>query len=279
MPDLLGEMMILCYSFNATSAPDYLGNLTEVTLKDSNRKTLCVKSFVSWCRNFGTIESTAGRFLFGDRMEEMDLRLPQHVIGPSESVLEDLFWHYVRGTQGGHHNCISQFPIGPFRVDAIFDCDGTAVVIELDGKEYHDWQRDDARDSVLLHQVGAVIRIPYRAMKYYPFATLAVIGAWYPRFQPIRDDRTMSYIELQRLYNKEVAHLDAIDQEDWFCQFNSMIEVYTGLAPYSSATSVGGPRAFLKQGRPSLITRRNGKTSPELLAELRSEIKKRRGQV
>lgn len=55
-----------CYSYLAAPGLNYLCNLTEVLLKDSNSKTLCVKSFVSWCRNFGTEESIAGRFSFGE---------------------------------------------------------------------------------------------------------------------------------------------------------------------------------------------------------------------
>jgi hypothetical protein len=59
-----------CYYNLATSGLDRGFDLTEVKLKDSNRKTLCVKSFVLWCRNFRTIESNAGRFLFGGEMDQ-----------------------------------------------------------------------------------------------------------------------------------------------------------------------------------------------------------------
>lgn len=207
-------------------------------------------------------------------MEPLDAQRPP--LPKSESVLEDLFWHYVRYTQGGIENCVSQFPIGQFRVDALFDCDGVAVVVELDGKEYHDWQRDDERDSVLLKEVGAVVRIPYRAMKLFPFATMKVLSLWYPRFEMAKDTRTMDSIELQRFYDREVFPLSDDEREDWFYQFNDVIEVWSCSGIDSDSGSVGSPRAFLKQGRSAVITKRNGKTSPELLAALRAEIQKRR---
>jgi hypothetical protein len=58
-------MMKMCYYNLATPGPNRRHDLTEDQLKDSNRQTLCVKSFVLWCCNFRTIESIAGRFLFG----------------------------------------------------------------------------------------------------------------------------------------------------------------------------------------------------------------------
>ncbi len=60
--------MVLCYYNLATPGSIYFGNLTEQFLTDSNSRTLCVKSFVSWCRNFGMKESNAGRFSFEIKM-------------------------------------------------------------------------------------------------------------------------------------------------------------------------------------------------------------------
>ena len=85
-----------------------------------------------------------------------------------DSVLEERFWHWVRKTSGKWHGSASQFHIGKYRVDTLFDCGGKMVVVELDGKAYHDQEADKERDSVIINSVDAIIRIPFAAVWHYP---------------------------------------------------------------------------------------------------------------
>jgi very-short-patch-repair endonuclease len=103
--------------------------------------------------------------------------------GGCDSVLECEFWYWLRKTELGEKRALRQFQIGPFRVDCLIECGGELVVIELDGRQYHDKNADFLRDTELLRHVDAVIRIPYPAMHYYPDATMEVLGSWYSRLR------------------------------------------------------------------------------------------------
>jgi very-short-patch-repair endonuclease len=104
--------------------------------------------------------------------------------GGCGSVLECEFWYWLRKTELGEKRALRQFQIGPFRVDCLIECGTELVVIELDGREWHqDKNADFLRDTELLRHVDAVIRIPYPAMHYYPDATMEVLGTWYARLR------------------------------------------------------------------------------------------------
>lgn len=100
-----------------------------------------------------------------------------------ESVLEERFWDLMNRTAERHRGAKPQFQIDRFRVDSIVDCDGHAVVVELDGERYHlDKRYDQARDDYLCQFVSGVIRIPFHAIWNCPDATFAILGLWFPRF-------------------------------------------------------------------------------------------------
>lgn len=100
------------------------------------------------------------------------------------SVLECDFWYWVRKTEMMERKAHRQVTTGPYRVDCLFDCDGQQVVVELDGKAFHqDKEKERQRDQYLLKHFDAVIHIPYAAMHFYEHATFQVLASWYPRFQ------------------------------------------------------------------------------------------------
>lgn len=103
-------------------------------------------------------------------------------IDKGDSVLEEKFWQFFAMTEKRWHGATDQFKIGRYRVDAIFDCDGKSLVVELDGKQWHDTDLDATRDQELLQSVDYIIRIPYRAMWFFPFATQQALAEWFPRF-------------------------------------------------------------------------------------------------
>ncbi len=102
-----------------------------------------------------------------------------------ESVLECEFWYWLRKTDLGEKKALRQFPIGSHRVDCLIGCGDDLVVVELDGKEFHQHRTEEdlQRDAELLTKVDAVIRIPYAALHYYPRATFELLGTWYERFR------------------------------------------------------------------------------------------------
>lgn len=69
---------------------------------------------------------------------------------PYESPIEDILaWHLVKYL---HNETVltPQVPIGDFRVDFLIERSGRRVVIECDGKDYHNYERDRRRDFQIL---------------------------------------------------------------------------------------------------------------------------------
>lgn len=100
-----------------------------------------------------------------------------------DSFLEERFWSLIDETEGGRKWSLDQFEIGRHRVDSIFLVPQGAVVIELDGAEFHhDRAADHQRDTELLKVVSTVIRIRYHDLMTFPRSTLFTIGRFYPRF-------------------------------------------------------------------------------------------------
>lgn len=105
--------------------------------------------------------------------------------GGCESVLECRFWYYVRKTNDKERGGERQYPVGNYRLDAMFEIDGRKIGIELDGQEFHDERRDFDRDQWLLNHGGIdhIVRIPFVPMWYFPEATMQCLATWYPRFK------------------------------------------------------------------------------------------------
>jgi very-short-patch-repair endonuclease len=130
--------------------------------------------------------------------EIMSRQFGEKIIPESESILEERFWEHIRKTKDGLKGSKSQFQIGNFRVDAIFAYKARAIVVELDGRHFHDPEADAARDLILIKSVSAVVRIPFRALWDFPRATLAVLNEWFPdRFFTGEDRHVISKGQLE----------------------------------------------------------------------------------
>lgn len=177
-----------------------------------------------------------------------------------DSVLEQKFWDRAKKTDGGWHGATDQLPIGPYRVDAIFDCGGEAVVIELDGKAYHgDWEADHRRDKYLVQYVSAVIRIPFAAMWYQSEAAFKVIGEWFPRLKKAEPITVLSVDDLRE-------ELRQVEEEGHYFPGEFLQEVeqmYHVYAIFNDLAYVGSPKNFTNEwGKPQTISMQRGKTAP-----------------
>lgn len=190
-----------------------------------------------------------------------------------DSVLEERFWEMMRQTRGGLTGAIDQFQIGPHRVDAIVVCDGKAVVIELDGKAFHNSITDTFRDDAVLRSVNAVVRIPFHALWDAPYATFHVLSLWFPRFEIERHNPRCE--PSPRVMAKS-------DYTDWLDSDDSIDEDHTGIEIYSEHGTfvawVGKHKNFYEasmDGPPCIMARVRGTLREGIIAQIYSEIQQR----
>ena len=117
----------------------------------------------------------------------------------TESPLEEMFAWQMKGTRLKLAGVFTQVPIIGYRVDFLIQHKGRSIVVELDGRRYHDRKRDDERDSLIINHVDEIIRIPYSAM-INENATMIAIGKWCDRFEVSQEITTCTYKEAIREY-------------------------------------------------------------------------------
>lgn len=174
------------------------------------------------------------------------------------SPIEQLFWHHVQKTRLMCSHSKAQKEFGRFRVDAAFEIDGRTIIVELDGKRFHDQERDWHRDTELLHVHGCdeIIRIPGSAIWHFPRATFRVLQEWHPRFEIPEDMYVCSIEDFDQerqdfLDDRENSRLTEAE----FLQDVANYELWS--ATYETRGIVGSPKAHIF-GRPHMpiITRR-----------------------
>lgn len=183
---------------------------------------------------------------FGQR-KGCGVRMSKCVCGNGcDSHLECMFWHHMRKTQLDEQGTEHQKAIGRYRVDAFVDCDGQKVVVELDGKAFHNQERDAIRDEFVLQHCDAVIRIPFAAMWYYERATFEVLAYWFPRFRIAKDVCVHSLAELQQrienmqedFYNYELG----MSKREYLDKIEFIVDVWDADDKFGF---VGSPKAFV----------------------------------
>lgn len=176
-----------------------------------------------------------------------------------DSVLEQQFWHMLLKTKINWHGAAEQFQIGRHRVDSIIDCDGQAVVIELDGKKWHDVNADRVRDSEVIKSVDAIIRIPFAAMWYYRAGTFKILGDWFPRLAVSDDISVLTKSELQEEHagvgDEESPYFMDQTEQDYLESIETVYDVIDVDEPYAW---VGSPRQFLRTHPTHVITLQRG---------------------
>lgn len=193
--------------------------------------------------------------------------------GDSESCLEDDFWHFVRKMDVQNMTSIkSQVQILNYRVDSLFEFGGRKVIVELDGKAYHDPTKDWRRDTQILEGGFAheIIRIPYVAMHWYPDATMACLGHWHGEMLTRRPmfcmtatefkDELKSLVDTPPDYHKLDAVLERTDPD---------YDLYHVCDDYAL---IGGTKAFWYDWKMAVMTRRRvGRESAAVNRDWRGE--------
>lgn len=165
--------------------------------------------------------------------------------GGCESVLECAFWYWLRKTKLAERGAHRQVQVGRYRVDAMVECDGANVVVELDGKMWHtDKRKDWERDKVLLSTVDAVIHIPYAALTFYPHATFSVLAFWHQRFKLRGKSLTcLSAVEFAAELNQSMGDcLDKQLQREFLEQVELQYEIWHAAETFGWA---GSPKAWI----------------------------------
>jgi very-short-patch-repair endonuclease len=161
----------------------------------------------------------------------------------TESPLEEMFAWQMKRTRLGLAGVYTQAQILSYRVDFLIKHQGRSIVVELDGRRYHDRDRDAERDSRIIDHVDEIIRIPYSAM-INENATMTVLGMWCDRFNVPRESTTISFADAIAEYRQS--------SDEKFSNW-SWMQVYT---EHSSAALVGSLEQ-IAMGRNILpITRR-----------------------
>jgi len=99
-----------------------------------------------------------------------------------ESPAEVKLLHYLRKGYHGEQHIRSQVEACGYRIDFVTS---DRVAWEIDGKDYHDAVRDNARDQILMRsgKFAAIIRIPAGAITFYYNACVSVFAYWCKGFQ------------------------------------------------------------------------------------------------
>jgi len=112
----------------------------------------------------------------------------------TESPLEEMFAWQMKRTRLKLAGVFTQVPIIGYRVDFLIQHKDRSIVVELDGRRYHDRNRDNERDSRIINHVDEIIRIPYSAM-INENATMVVLAKWCDRFAVPRELTTVSFAD------------------------------------------------------------------------------------
>ncbi|MCR5855818.1 endonuclease domain-containing protein [Mesorhizobium sp. J428] len=73
-----------------------------------------------------------------------------------DNLAEGKLWSELKDRRLGGHKFVRQFPIGPYFAD--FACREKRLVVELDGSQHADSQRDRRRDAFMQQAGWSVIR-------------------------------------------------------------------------------------------------------------------------
>jgi len=134
----------------------------------------------------------------------------------------------------------SQVEIGPYRVDFLTG----RVAWEVDGKDYHEYRRDKARDTWILNNsfVEQIIRIPAGALHHFRDPCLAIFSHYVTGFNHPAKDACMDVAESLRQADLYCRQFDEFGFCDEIGQFGEL-EAYD--ARCSGIGYVGSPLAFL----------------------------------
>lgn len=74
-----------------------------------------------------------------------------------DNMAEAVLWNELKASKLGGYKFVRQMPIGPYFAD--FACRSVKLIIELDGSQHFESQRDAARDDELRRRGFHILRI------------------------------------------------------------------------------------------------------------------------
>lgn len=99
------------------------------------------------------------------------------------SPIEEEFYRVISKYLDPKAELKNQYPIGHYRLDFLVSVGGLKIGFECDGKNYHDKEHDEARDSAILRHenIDSIIRLRGTDIVYRLSDALLVIACWYPQ--------------------------------------------------------------------------------------------------
>ena len=176
----------------------------------------------------------------------------------AESPIEADFWHQMRKTSWTPWKSITaQVSLGKYRVDCLLEFADQRLVVELDGKEFHNEADDWKRDKILLaeHGITWVVRVPGSAIYMMPNATMRVLAEWWPVFNIGREIGVIHASKLRGEIAMAVNRDGLITSDaEWLTECGSFYHVWN---VNETSGFVACPAAVLHSWNVRRITRRN----------------------
>lgn len=146
--------------------------------------------------------------------------------GPFDSPAEERFLHHLAKVLSPDASYDDHVPVdtlcGPFVIDYVVRAGARRAGFEIDGREYHDIERDAWRDAAILEAqaVDVMIHIPAADLYRYPYDALCLISRVEPAFFSDRGRTVLERLSHRAVRRAEIApgteHLGAViwRQED-----------------------------------------------------------------
>ena len=177
----------------------------------------------------------------------------------AESPIEADFWHQMRKTNWTPWKSIAgQVNLGKYRVDCLLEFSDQRLVVELDGKEFHDEADDLRRDKILLtdHGITWVVRIPGSSIYMMPNATMRVLAEWWNVFGIGRETGVIRSSELRGEMEKSINRDGVVmSDSEWLAECGTFYHVWDA---DETTGFVACPEAVLKSWNIRRIRRRKG---------------------
>lgn len=177
-------------------------------------------------------------FDFRSMAEIVGCRGPDEGYAACGSPAEVRMWNKLHHAFG--RRLKQQYRCGPYRLDFFID----GVGVEVDGKKFHDFDRDKIRDEWILancKDVSHIVRIPAAAVLYFQSAVMAAMGDLLPLRFGLWQGRADALNQMQCVRQYE-AMLE--DGEFWNVRAVAGMEGYA-VDRRRTLAHVGNPLAFV----------------------------------
>jgi very-short-patch-repair endonuclease len=223
--------------------------------KERYHKYLCSPEW--WAKRNAVLERSRGRSSVPHPFRILVDEAYAHEIGRAfarcDSPIEGDLLHCLLKRYDAQ-DIFQQYQVGRFRLDFVT---ADAVGWELDGKKWHDPERDFARDTWIFanSEIRQIVRVEAAAMKFFRDAVLAVFGHFVSHFAPAKETYGMDADRARWEADRWVA---CTDEDGYPCQraidcygTKSMLDTMQFKDAYEVKVNtgyVGTPLAFVDDG-------------------------------